>query len=271
MGKFFNQNGQTSEALKNLENALEQAEHVYHEKPDIIVSEILNELGMALIKNSPQKSLQCFQRAKEVMEEISGGPNQPAHAHSVTSLILYNIGTHYYHRGDFKNAFTFFKDALDIRESCGENRIIDGITWDHMGSLCSNFASTAEKMKDYRLAGENFAKAVKIYRQMSLTKMSYRRNVVVNLYRLSGICEILKEQEEALKHLEDAREIAKDAGFKHWILVDILVGLTNKYAEMGYMIKSMVCYVEAGEIATSLPKHDSLPPSESNMLKLMKI
>ena len=106
---------------------------------------------------------------------------------------------------------------------------------------------------------------------MSSTNSSCRRSVVVNLYRLSWICEVLGEQDEALKHLEEAREIANDAGFKHWIVVDVLVSLIKKYAERECMIKSMVCYVEAGEMAKSLPKHDSLPPSVVEMLKLMKI
>jgi tetratricopeptide (TPR) repeat protein len=270
LGTFFSKRRQTNEAVKNLETALEQAKTVYHEKPHIILAQIRNELGVALMKDTrenSEKSLLYLQEAKEVMDQILG-PNQPFNAYSFTSLILYNMGTNYYRRGNLVEAFQCFEDALNINsESCEENSIDD----DTMGSLCSTFACTAEKLNNVSLAKEYFTKAVKIRKKMSLSKNRYRRDVVVNLYRLSWICEVLEEQDDALKHLEEAREVAKDAGFKHWIVVDVLGSLIKKYAETGCMIKSMMYYVEAGEIAMSLPEHGSLPPSILELLKLMKI
>ena len=275
LGKLFIKGHQTSEAVKSLETALEQAKMIYPEKPHIILAEIQNELGMALFKGSSQNSgraLLYFQDAKKTMDQILE-TNKPLHGHSVTSLILYNIGTYYYRLGDFANAFQIFQDALNLNsESYHENSgIVDGIAWDHMGSLCSNFACTAERTGNFILAGEHFAKAAKIYSKMALTKPSCLSNVVVNLYRLSGICEILEQPDEALKHLERAREIAIDADFKHWIVVDLFVSLIKRYAEMGCLTKSITCYVEAGRMAKDLPKHNSLPSSVLDTLKLMKI
>ena len=143
LGKSFIKRYQMNEAVKNLESALEQAETVYHEKPHIILAEIRNELGVALMKDSRQnldESLLHLEKAKEIVDHILG-PNQPVHADSVASLILYNMGTNYYHRGDLAKAFHLFKDALNMNsESCGENGSYDGIAWGHMGSLCSNFS-----------------------------------------------------------------------------------------------------------------------------------
>ena len=266
LGTFFSKRRQTNEAVKNLESALEEAKTVYHEKPHIIMAQIRNDLGLALMDENLEKSLLHFQKAKQIMDQIIGSN----HAHSlyITSLvILYNIGSNYLHRGDLAKAFQYFKDALNMSSIIYGENIIN----ETMGGLCSNFACTAEKMGKFSLAKEYYTKAIKINRKRSLTKTSCNCYVVANLHRLSWTCEALGEQDDALKHLEEAREIAKDAGFKHWIVVDILVSLIKKYAEMGCMIKSIMCYVEAGEIAKSLPKDDSLALSILEMLQLMKI
>lgn len=155
---------------------------------------------------------------------------------------LRKLGIHYFHRSDLPKALQCFKDALSMNSKiCGENSINDT-----MGTLCLNFAFTAVVMGKLNLAKEYYIKAVTIYRTISLTENTCGSSVVSGLYYLSLICETLGEHDEALKHSEEAREFAKDTGIK-------------------------VRVVEAGELAKSLPKDDSLClPSKSEMLKFMK-
>ena len=81
----------------------------------------------------------------------------------------------------------------------------------------------------------------------------------------------LGERIEALALLEEAKNISTDAGLKDWVVVDILVKLVRKYAQMKLIFKSIMCYVEAGQMASRLPKDNYCPPSTLEMLKLMKI
>ncbi len=71
--------------------------------------------------------------------------------------------------------------------------------------------------------------------------------LVYSLFELSDICDALKEQNEALKHLEEAREIAKGADCKHAIVVEVLVKLVMKYFCMLSFAKCRTCLDEALE------------------------
>jgi tetratricopeptide (TPR) repeat protein len=267
LGKFFYKKHQTNlKAVEILESALEQARTLYPpEKPKIIIAVVLMHLGIALFYAKKLKeSLPYFQEAKETMDRILG----PDHLHSHTSTILYNMGRNYHELRHVFKARQCYEDALNIMsEIYGENSIL-GATCS-MGAVCLHRAYAEYETGNRNLAKDYCTKAVNIYRKISLTKNSCRSDVVVCLYRLSTFCEALGKL-EALQHLEEAGEVAKDAGFKECV-VDIFVSLIKKYAEMGCMIKSMMYYVEAGEIAKSLPAHDSLSPSTLEMLKLMKI
>ena len=270
VGKFFYKKHQTNlKAVKILESALEQARTLYPPgKPKIIIAVVLMHLGIALFyAKKLEESLPYFQEAKETMDRILAlGPN---HLHSHTSTILYNMGRNYHELRHVFEARQCYEDALNIMSKIyGENSIL-GATCS-MGAVCLHRANAEYETGNRNLAKDYCTKAVNISRKISLTKNSCRGDVVFRLYRLSTFCEALGEQDEALKHLEQAGMIAKAAGFKECV-VDILVSLINKYAEMGCMIKSMMYYVEAGEIAKSLPAHDPLSPSTLEMLKLMKI
>jgi tetratricopeptide (TPR) repeat protein len=246
---FFTKKGQTNEAVKNLESALELAKTAYREKPDVILAEIHFLLGVKLMEDTQQnlnKSLQHLQEAKKVMDQILVlEPDQPSNAH-FTSVILLTMGKNFNRRGDFVKALECFGDAL---KSCGKNYD------DFMGELCSAFASTAESLHKVSLAKEYYTKAIKKRKKMS------------DIYRLGYVCEALGDQDEALKHFEEARKIAKDAGSKDCIVVNLLFLLMKKYAKMGNMNDSMQCYAEAGEIAKSLPANNCLPPETLEMLK----
>jgi tetratricopeptide (TPR) repeat protein len=268
VGKFFSEKHQTSlKAVEYLESALEQARTLYPpEKPKIIIAVVLMHLGIALFyAKKLEESLPYFQEAKETMDLILG----PDHLHSHTSTILYNMGRNYHELRHVFKARQCYEDAENIMsEIYGENSIL-GATCS-MGAVCLYRAYAEYELGNRNLAKDYCTKAVNISRKISLTKNSCRGDVVFRLYRLSTFCEALGEQDEALKHLEEAGMIAKAAGFKECV-VDILVSLIKKYAETGCMIKSMMYYVEAGEIAKSLPAHDPRSPATLEMLKLMKI
>jgi tetratricopeptide (TPR) repeat protein len=289
LGTFFSERRRTIEAVENLESALEQAKSVYRGKPDITHAAILYELGLTLVKDTQpnlENSLLCFHEAKKVMDQILG----PNGAHHTTVLILNGMGINYFHRREFAEALQCFQDAYNMNCEIydGKNSINDTMgepcsntrATEEMGNFISNIAKTAQGMGNFSLAKEYYTKAVKIYRTNRCLA-----GVVTNLHFLSRICEALGEQDEALKLLEEANEIAKDAGFNGWTVVDILVSLMKKYAEVGCMDKSIRCYIEAGHIAAPhlaaghlataehrskcLPEDDTLSPSTLEMLKLM--
>lgn len=278
LGQFFAERCQTKKAVENLKTALKLARAVYLKNPHTFLAKILNDLGAIIgnllnaesVKYFPperlEESLLYFQEAKEIMDQILG----PGHAHPDTSNILNNMGAIYLELNDLSKALQCFTDAFNINSVIyGEDSICGNMT-----AIRSNVAYTLEKMGIYSEAKEYYIKAVKIARKMSLNKNTCSV-VLVNLYRLGLVCEELGEGDEALKHLEEARKIAKETGCKEWckewVMVCVLAQLMKKYAMMGSIIKSIMCYLEAGEMAKSLPTDDSLPQLIMDVLKLMKI
>jgi hypothetical protein len=63
----------------------------------------------------------------------------------------------------------------------------------------------------------------------------------------------------------------KDNCYNPWMVVYVLVALIKKYAEKGSIFDCIKFYLDARQIAKSLPKEDSLPDSTLEMLKLMEI
>ena len=268
LGMLYDEMAETEKAATNFQSAIEQARVLYHDKPHVIIAELLRMRARGLSKAGKLvESISCYQEGKEVMDDILG----PNHAHPITLSFLGEMGENYFKLNDLPNALRCLKDAYDM------NSILYGEdTCGKMESVCSYLAGAAEMMGIPSLAKEYYSKAFKI----CLTKNT-RRGVYYStdhtiyllkfLYRLNVVCAALGEHNEALKHLEEARKMANDAGFKHWIVVEVLVQLIRKYAEKGSIIKSILCYVEAGEIAKSLPKDTALTTSTVHMLKLMNI
>ena len=73
------------------------------------------------------------------------------------------------------------------------------------------------------------------------------------LYDLASICFSLKEQNEALTHLEEARKIVTDTDCNDWALVHLLVEIIIKYPKMGSIPNCMkvLRYVKHREIVKS--------------------
>ena len=93
------------------------------------------------------------------------------------------------------------------------------------------------------------------------------------LYFLAVTCSVFIQYNNVQKYLEEARKIAKDTGYKDWVVVCILIELIKGYATMGCIPESLLCYLEAREIAKSLPTEHFRPDFvlDLDLLKLMEI
>ncbi|CAB4034764.1 hypothetical protein BRAFLDRAFT_70104, partial [Paramuricea clavata] len=245
--------------LENLETALEYARTVFHRKPHIILARMLNNLGNAL---SSKKSLEYLQEGKEMMDEILG----PNHVHPTTLEILNNVGIIYLNNyGDFAKAFQFLQDALRM------NSVIYGDnSANHDTALIyENIAFTAKQMGNLKQAKEYYTEAVKIRRKIRITKDSCD-NFLDSLFCLNMICGTLDKEDEALKFLEEAREVAKVVDYKGWKVVVILHELTEKYINLESVVKSEICNEEAREMARNLPENDSPPHSLFELIESLK-
>ena len=272
MGIFYSEISQTDKAVRYLESALQQARSFYSDKPHIRIAELLSSLGNCLRDAGKyRESLLYIQEAKQIMDHVLGSK----YAHSTTSGILFEMGKSYLMLTDLSKAFQCFQDAFDMNLLLyGEDA--ENICCGNNEAVCVELAFTAQLLGNFKVARECFAKTIKIKRAAALVKntsssLVHAFDIVSCLYYQGGCCEALGERIEALALLEEAKDISTDAGLEDWVVVDVLVQLVRKYAQMESIFKSIMCYVEAGQMASSLPKNNDRPPSTLEMLKLMKI
>ena len=272
MGIFYREISQTDKAVKYLEKALQQARSFYCDKPHIHIAELLSSLGNCVRDAGKyRESLLYIEEGKQIMDHVLGAE----YAHPSTSRILFEMGLSYLTLNDLSKAFQCFQDAFDM------NLVLYGedaknICCGNNESVCVSLAFTAQSLRKFTLARECYAKAIKVKRGAALVKntsssLVHALDIVCCLYHQSRCCEALGERIEALALLEEAKDISTDAGLKDWVVVDVLVELVRKYAQMESIFKSIMCYVEAGLMASSLPKNNYRLPSTLEMLKLMKI
>ena len=104
---------------------------------------------------------------------------------------------------------------------------------------------------------EYYSKAVKNGNEIPVTKTSFYY-LAAKLYRLSLVCETLGGHDEALKHLDEAKSIAKVGGsYRNWMLLVVLLKLRKKYEEMGSFDKSDEYLREAKWVAENLNQDDA--------------
>ena len=272
LGIFYRKINQTDKAVKYLESALQQARSLYCDKPHILIAEVLHSLGSCLIDAEMyRESLPYIEEAKQIMDHVLGAK----YAHPTTSNILCKMGNSYLMLIDLSKAFQCFQDAFDM------NLVLYGedagnICCGNNEAVCVSLALTAQLLGNFTVARECFSTAIKIKRAAALVRntsssLVHALDIVCSLYHQGGCCEALGERIEALALLEEAKDISTDAGLKDWVVVDVLVELVRKYAQMESIFKSIMCYVEAGLMASSLPEDNYRPPLTLEMLKLMKI
>ena len=108
-----------------------------------------------------------------------------------------------------------------------------------------------------------YSKAVNYGNEIPVTKTSFYY-LAANLYRISSVCETLGEHDEALKHLDKAKRIAKVGGlYRNWMLLVVLLKLRKKCGEMGFLDKSNEYLREAKCVAENLYLDDVSPIVES--------
>ena len=272
LGIFYRKISQTDKAVKYLESALQQARSFYFDKPHIRIAYLLSSLGNCLRDAGKyQESLLYLQEAKQIMDHVLGAK----HAHPTTSIILLEMGTCYLMLNDLSKAFQCFQGAFDINLVLyGEDA--ENVCCGNNEAVSAHLAFTAQLLGNFTLARECYVTAIKIKRVTALVKNTSSTLVdalsfVCCLYYQGGCCEALGERTEALALLEEAKDISTDAGLNDWVVVDVLVQLVRKYAQMESIFKSIMCYVEAGQMASNLPEENNHPQSTLEMLKLMKI
>ena len=272
LGIFYRKISQTDKAVKYLESALQQARSFYFDKPHIHIAHLLSSLGNCLIDAGKyRESLPYTEEAIQIMDHVLGAK----YAHPKTSDILFEMGTCCFMLTDLSKAFQCFQDAFDMNFVLyGEDA--ENICCGNNEAVSVHLAFTAQLLGNFTVARECFATAIKIKRAAALVRntsssLVHALDIVCCLYHQGGCCEALGERIEALALLEEARDISTDAGLKDWVVVDVLVELVRKYAQMESIFKSIMCYVEAGLMASSLPKDNYRPPLTLEMLKLMKI
>ena len=249
-------------AVESFKSALEQAKNLYPGQP--CVAYILNCLGKAALQDRKlHESLRYFQEAKEILVNNS-------EVGILTSTILHNIGICYVELDELLLAFQSFKDALDnldITMISGEVRYF---------RLCENIAEAVMELSVPSIIQTSVfnqskqRKPVERDEKRPLTKDTCP-DIVNNRYQLSLSCKFHGEQDKVLKHLEEAREIAKRFDYKCGRMVLVLLLLSMTYGEMWSFDKSRSCYKEAKEMAKSLPPvDDSILPGELGMIESMK-
>ena len=246
MGKLLCEKEQTNEAVKTLERALEESRKLFDVQPTIDVPTVLLLLAMAFDrkeKSGSEKSLSYLREAKEIMSRIFG----PNHAHSLTSQIYEFMGEVYHNLGDISNAFQSFQAALNMK-----SLILGDDVDETMANLCAIIAHISQESGKSWEAKKYYSQAVEIHRKIPLT-ITTCPSFVSSLCQLSRINDVLGEEDEAIKHLEEARKIANIFGYKHKVVLSVLFELAMKYLAIGTVAKHDECHEEAKKIANSLP------------------
>ena len=260
MGNLFLQRNQIDRAVKSLESALEQAKKVYPGQPQVV--RILSDLHEAADRDGkPEQSLQYLKEAKQILDNHID-------VEYLSAVVLHNIAMCYDKLGKALLAFQCYKDALDMM-------IISG---DHDNSLYGNMAGTVMQLSrknidQIRMLFESDEdEAFETHGAFEIDEEDTYPVLLVNkLYHLSVFCKINNKQDEVLKHLEKAREIAERFNYKCGRVVLVLLLLSMTHGEMGSFDISWSYYKEAKEMAKSLPPEDDfILPGELGMIEWMK-
>ena len=171
------------------------------------------------------------------------------------------MGKVYHDLGDFSNALQCFQYALYMKSVILGDNVNDA-----MADLCSSIASILNSLGKSSEAKEYYSHAAEIHRKIPLTESTCGCFVNI-LFQLSRINDVLGEESETIKHLEEARKIANVSGYKHADVVFVLLELVMKYLAIGAVAKYNECYKEAKEIAITLPDNDSLSDVMQSVIK----
>ncbi|XP_028410545.1 uncharacterized protein LOC114533242 [Dendronephthya gigantea] len=297
---------QHERSIKYMERALRLGHKVFGEYSlSVKLAEIYVFAGIAYKRcNLIDEALAFFQRSLKLLQHLFGD-----NPHSGKVFCLKHLGNFFYGRGQLIKAVESFENALKQQRILfqGKPCITISETLSYLGKalksseklneslqyfqeakdimemtlgpdyeqplasdILNNMGAIYKELGDLRKAKECCTKALDVDRKNSETIKTVSR-VVSSLFYLGEICENLGEQDKALKHFEEARELLYVASSKDRpALIKILVKLSTKYFEICSIAKSMLCVKEALEIAKSFPQDDSRPPIVLELLQLLK-
>ncbi len=201
------------EAVGVLNDALEQGREFYCGKPHFTLVEQLMNLGAV------------WQSARKVDIQKILGPN---HEHSSASEMLQNMALKYYDLPDLVKAQQYLRDALNMNfVICGENGVNDAKAVIYLG-----FGLVAQNMGNLSQAKEHYIESVKIRNKLIFLGIETNFDLFRSLFGISVICETLRQEDEALKLLQEAIEIEKAVGSNKWRTWDEVLKL-NTQLELG--------------------------------------
>ena len=244
-------------AVEFLEDALEQARKFYRGKPHLILVDVIISLGMVLRSAQNvdyERCLQYFQEAKKYMYEILG----PNHAHTVTSNIFQIMAAIFYELDDLAMSQQYLQAALNMNFAiCGEGSVNDA-----MVTVYSYLGVVSEKIGNLNEAKKYYVEGAKIMNKLvSLGKKVDFIDLLLNLLKLSLVCEALGQEDEALKLLQEAIEIEKAVGSENLQTLDVML----KQFKIASFAKLYNCLQAARQTAK-----EDCPPELLKYLKALK-
>ena len=179
--------------------------------------------------------------------------------------VLNDFGVLLFQRHQTEEAMEKFESALKLARAINHKKLYITLPkiLNNVGSALASSGKLNKSLPYFVEAKETMDKLFGSQYSDPLTS-GILNNLRANYYMLA-------QQNQALKCLEALRNIARETGIKHWMVVYVLVELIKIYARIGFILQSIMCYLEARAIAKSIPKKNFLSLSILEMLKLMEI
>jgi tetratricopeptide (TPR) repeat protein len=170
-----------------------------------------------LRNNEPDKALEYFEIVLDYSRK-NGDLKQQA-------LVLNNIGTTSYFKGDFDDAISFFKKSYAIREQLGQKKSgLDALN--NIGIICLNQGR-------YREALEYFNKCLSIRKEQN-----NRAGIARSKYNMSAVYYELKQYDKTLLYLEESMQISKELENRRNV-ASCLVNIGSVYADLKEFPKAL--------------------------------
>ena len=191
---------------------------------------ILNELSQAYQEISARKSITYAQSALQISQELG--------IRKDIAVSLANLGSAYYHLGNYKQALEFHSQALEIYQQLT----------DKPGMLDVNncIGRDNEKLGNYDQSLNYFLISLKLSKEIN-----DQNGISMGLNNLGNLYHSLNNYDKALEYYQQALELEKDSGNKK----EISLALTNigiMYTNRGDFTESLEYYNQSLQIEQEL-------------------
>lgn len=206
-------------------------------------------------------SREHFERAIEIRRQ-----HLPSQNFDIANS-LNNLGSVWYHLGDYQKALQYHLEALEMRETLYQNQPHRQITrsLNHLGSVW-------QKLFDYEKARECHVKALEMGKSIGEIDPEVARSIS----SLGTLCIHFKKFDEALKHYTDAYQMFKTITKKeqtpsHPALALCLNDLGNAWKGLGDNLQAKNHYLSALKMQRELYKNRPHPEITHTLLNLGNI